>query len=110
MKADQRDILNLSRLPARLSAEEVGHVLGFQVHDVPVLVGAGLLKPLGKPAQNGVKYFATTTVEVLGRDEKWLGRATEALRQHWFRKNNQKGLTTSDERTAVSGDPAVQTN
>ncbi|WP_404420535.1 hypothetical protein [Nibricoccus sp. IMCC34717] len=52
----------LGHLPARLLAEEVAWVLNCQAHDVPVLVAAGLLKPLGKPEANSVKYFATLEV------------------------------------------------
>jgi len=45
-------------LPARLDAEQVAWVLNYQPHDVPVLVAARLLKPLGNPQPNSVKYFA----------------------------------------------------
>ena len=83
-------ILNGRRLPARLNTGEVAVVLGFQDHDIPVLVAAKLLTPLGKPAQNAPKYFAT--VEVLSRtdDREWLSMATRAIAKHWVRKNNPK--------------------
>ena len=45
--------------PARLTVEQVAWLLGCQPHDVPVLVAAKLLKPLGNLPQNGVKFFAT---------------------------------------------------
>jgi hypothetical protein len=32
--------------------------MGFTPHDIPTLVRAGLLKPLGRPTPNAVKYFA----------------------------------------------------
>jgi hypothetical protein len=65
-------------------------VLNCQVHDVPVLVAAKLLKPLGNPPQNGVKYFATKAVQELAKDEKWLHRATLAISQHWHERNARK--------------------
>jgi hypothetical protein len=35
---------------------------GRQPHDVPLLVAARLLKPLGNPAPNGVKYYAAVEI------------------------------------------------
>jgi hypothetical protein len=75
------------QLPARLTAEQVAWVLNSQVHDIPVLVAAKLLKPLGAPLANSVKYFATVEIMELAKDKAWLGRATNAVSQHWKRKN-----------------------
>ncbi len=36
----------LGQLPARLTAEQAAWVLNCQVHDIPALVAAKLLKPL----------------------------------------------------------------
>jgi hypothetical protein len=36
-------------------------VLNCQPHDVPILVAARLLKPLGNPPPNSVKLFAAFT-------------------------------------------------
>jgi hypothetical protein len=44
--------------PARLTAVQAAWVLNCQPHDVPVLVAARLLKPLGNPPPNIVKFFA----------------------------------------------------
>jgi hypothetical protein len=44
-------------LPARLTAEQAAWVLNGQSHDVPILVAARLLKLLGNPAQNAIKFF-----------------------------------------------------
>lgn len=49
MKEEQhRFLLLLGHLPARLTAEQAAWVLNCQPHDVPILVAARLLKPLGK--------------------------------------------------------------
>ena len=77
----------LGQAPARLTAEEVATVLKCQAHDVPVLVAAKLLKPLGNPAQNSVKFFATRSVLELAKDEKWLHRVTLTINQHWHKRN-----------------------
>ena len=61
MKEDQRQFLNLLGRPtARLTAEPVAWVLQFQPSDIPILIGARLLKSLGDPSPNGAKYFAAS--------------------------------------------------
>ena len=58
MNNERRDLLSLRNLPARLEVEEAGWYLGFAPPAIPILIRAGLLKPLGHPARNGPKYFA----------------------------------------------------
>jgi hypothetical protein len=61
MKEDQSRFLSLlGQLPLRLTAEQAGWVLNCQAHDIPALISARLLKPLGNPAQNSTKFFATS--------------------------------------------------
>ena len=103
MREEQNQFLRLwGQVPARLNAEQVAYVLNCQPHDVPILVAARLLKPLGNPAPNGVKYFATLELLELVKDRTWLARMTNALNQHWQKKNAAKRefsepLTHSDE-------------
>ena len=80
----------LGQLPARLTAEPAAWVLNCQPHDVPILVAARLLKPLGNPAQNGIKFFATTELLELVKDRAWLVKMTNAINQHWHRQNERK--------------------
>jgi hypothetical protein len=80
----------LGELPARLDVQQAGLVLNFQPHDIPVLVTAGLLKPLGTPQANSVKYFATVDVLERGKDRTWLNKATITISRHWQRKNAKK--------------------
>jgi hypothetical protein len=87
---DREKFLNLKRTPARLSVEETAWCLGFSAHDIPILISRGLLKPLGHPSGNTVKYFATTVIEALRADVKWLGKATDILTEHWRDKNNRR--------------------
>lgn len=54
---------------------------------MPILVGARLLKPLGNPPPNSVKYFATLEVLEQAKDRTWLAKVTSALNQHWQNKN-----------------------
>jgi hypothetical protein len=53
---ERKDFLNVRTLPARAVAEEAAWILGFAPHDIPVLVSAGLLKPLGHPPASGTKF------------------------------------------------------
>src|SRR5437868_9145319 len=63
MRDDQHRFLTLlGQLPARLTAEQAAWVLNCQQHDVPILVASRLLKPLGNPPPNGIKFFATVDV------------------------------------------------
>jgi hypothetical protein len=86
----REQFLNLQATPARLSAEEAGWYLGFSPHEIPVLIAKGLLKPLGRPPHNGVKYFAATNLEELRHDVKWLTRASDTIVEYWKFKNARK--------------------
>lgn len=87
MNPEREKFLNLKHPPARLNIEETAWFLGFAPHDVPILIQAGMLKPLGRPPSRGTKYFATATLEQLRTDLKWLARASDAIVEHWRRKN-----------------------
>jgi hypothetical protein len=91
MKDDQHRFLSLlGQLPARLTAGQAGWVLNCQVHDIPALVHSRLLKPLGNPAQNGAKYFATADLMEMAKDRAWLVKVTVAINSHWQRQNSKK--------------------
>jgi hypothetical protein len=87
---DLKAILNLARLPARLNTAQTAACLGFKPHDIPVLTARGFLKPLGRPMPNSDKYYARARVLERLDDEEWLSLATEALNQHWHKKNLRK--------------------
>ncbi len=91
MRDDQFHFLTLlGQLPARLTTEQAAWVLNCQGHDVPVLVSARLLKPLGNPQPNSVKYFAAAEITELAKDRAWLAKMTNALSKHWRQKNQHK--------------------
>jgi hypothetical protein len=91
MKDDQHHFLTLlGQLPVRLTAEQAGWVLNCQAHDIPALINARLLKPLGNPSQNSTKYFATADLLEITKDKSWLVKATNAISQHWQRQNARK--------------------
>src|SRR5438309_10914228 len=86
-------VLNCRRLPGRLNTSETALLLGVQEHDIPVLVAARLILPLGKPAANAPKYFASVEVAANAENPQWLAEATKALAKHWLRKNQRKRVT-----------------
>jgi len=91
MSTDQNQFLRLlGQLPARLTAEQAAWVLNCQPHDVPVLVAARLLKPLGNPSPYNVKFFAASELLEQVQDRTWLAKVTNALNQHWQKRNAAK--------------------
>jgi hypothetical protein len=91
MKEDhQRFLALLGQLPLRLTAEQAGWVLNCQPHDIPALIHARLLKPLGNPSANGTKYFATADLLETAKERGWLVKMTTAINQHWQKQNAKK--------------------
>src|ERR1700683_2702745 len=91
MKEEQQRFLSLlGQLPARLTAEQAGWVLNCQPHDIPALIHARLLKPLGNPSANGTKYFATADLLETAKDRSWLVKMTSAINAHWQKQNAKK--------------------
>jgi hypothetical protein len=88
--AQQTEFLSWKIVPARLDALQAAWFLGFEPHEIPMLIAAGLLKPLGHPARNSTKFFATESLEQFRRDEKWLARASDAIRNYWRERNSRK--------------------
>jgi hypothetical protein len=91
MKEEQHQFLRLlGQLPARLTAEQTAWVINCQPHDVPILVATRLLRPLGNPPPNGIKFFAASEVLELVQDRTWLVKVTNAVNQHWHKQNARK--------------------
>jgi len=72
--------------PARMTALQASDLLGFERDDLALLAREGLLKPLGKPGANAVKYYAALDVLELAKDRRRLDRATEAV----YERNRSK--------------------
>jgi len=86
---NEKSILLLSRLPARLDVNQAAEALGFLNHEISVLLGVGLLRPLGKPASNGHKFFCTAEILELSQNREWLDKATRAVAKHWQERNRK---------------------
>jgi hypothetical protein len=85
-----RELLNLRRLPAILNVAQTAVLLNRGEHDIPLLVRAGIIKPLGGPPPNGVKYFATRDILELAEDRDALDRMCAIVTRHWHDKNVAK--------------------
>lgn len=83
-------LLLCSRLPARLDVNQAAEILGFVPHEISVLISARLLKPLGKPAANGHKFFHAAEIAELSQNRDWLDKATRAVTQRWQERNRKR--------------------
>jgi hypothetical protein len=96
----QRRLLTAARLPARLTVPDVAILLGFAEKDIPELVKAKLLQPLGKPVRNATKHFAAVQILNCAQDLKWLAKATDAMGNYWrtenFKRRQPANLVAAD--------------
>lgn len=88
MNQAKKEFLSLVTPPARLGINETAWLMGFNEHDIPVLVSVGLLKPLGRPSSTGSKYFAAVELQTLRNDTRWLAKASDAIVNYWRSKNS----------------------
>ena len=96
MRDDEFRFLTLmGKLPARLDADQVAWLLNCQPHDIPVLVRARLLKPLGNPPPNARKLFAAEEVLELARDKAWLAKVSNAIHEGWRKKNGGRAVSAA---------------
>ena len=84
-----QSLLTCLRLPARLDLKQAAEVLGFLEHELSVLMKVGLLKPLGRPAPNGHKYFGSAEILELSQNREWLDKATRSVAKCWHEKNRR---------------------
>ena len=108
MKDDQHRFLTLlGQLPVRLTAEQAGWVLNCQPHDIPALIHARMLKPLGNPSANGAKYFATADLLEIAKDRPWLVRMTTTINTHWQKQNAKNGRSVNSSQNGHSPRPGL---
>lgn len=92
---NDRYILNLVRLPARLTEEQVAELLNCKPDSIRILVGKKLLKPLGSPRHNATKYFSTPTIEMLVKEDEFLNEVTKTIYRAVQTKNQNAGARAS---------------
>ena len=80
----------LDKFGAYMTKEKVAKALDIGVHNIPVLVRAGLLKPKGNPQRYCVKKFSRRQLVRNLADEAWLDKAAAAIHRHWRIKNARR--------------------
>lgn len=101
--AHVRELLNVRRLPARLSVQQTAALLNCGEYDIPLLISQGLLKPLGHPPPNAVKYFAPAEVLELAGDSERMGQICDAIYEYWRGKNAAKSNGAPRRRSRWNG-------
>lgn len=95
MHPDRKEYLNLHSKPGRVTSEEAGWHLGFGPHEISILIGAGVLQPLGNPADNGVKFFLSWELDQLNKDKAWFAKASNTIIKYWKDRNLQRATTNA---------------
>jgi hypothetical protein len=88
------DPLTCLRLQPRLTKAQTAKFLNMGAHDIPILVRAGLLTPLGTPTASNQKYFATADLVACAEDREWLVKVCDVLYKHWHKLNAAKHRKT----------------
>ncbi|MGH7978930.1 MAG: hypothetical protein ACREE6_06100 [Limisphaerales bacterium] len=73
---------------ACVGMEAAAAIFGWPDYYLPFLIRAGHLRPLGKPAQNARKWFATVEIE-RSCDPDWLDKAIRIVEKQ-IHEMNQK--------------------
>ena len=76
--------------PACVGMEEAAGIFGWPNYYLPFLVRAGHLKPLGKPAPNARKWFATVEIERMSGDPVWLDKAIRIVEKQIQEMNRKQ--------------------
>jgi len=87
-------IFHAQRLPGILEADEAAARLGLPNHSISILIGAGHLKPLGKPSEKSSKKFSSDYVDGLAHDQKWPDKAVRIIDSYWITQNQKKKVLT----------------
>ena len=87
---ERQATLNGRLRPACVSMEAAAAIFGWPNYYLPFLVRAGHLKPLGKPAQNARKWFATVEIERMSSDPDWLDKAIRIVEKQIQEMNKKQ--------------------
>jgi hypothetical protein len=70
--------------------EDAAVLFGWPAYYLPFLMKTGHLKPLGKPSQNGRKWFATVELEQCSRNRDWLDKAMRIVGKRIQERNEKQ--------------------
>lgn len=68
--------------PERLTGDQAAWIIKCRPQEVPLLVEAGLLKPLDSSRPNGVTFFDAPELLELVKDQAWRTSVTNTLNRH----------------------------
>jgi len=80
----------LEKFPVFMTKEKVAEALGVATHNIPPLMRAGLIKPLGRPGRYCVKHFSRDALAEKFASPEWLDKVVAAIHRHWRNKNARK--------------------
>ena len=80
----------LGKYPVVMTKEKVADAMGVPTHNIPPLVRAGLLKPLGHPGRYCVKHISRDALAEKFASQEWLEKVMAAIHRHWRIKNARK--------------------
>lgn len=83
----EKELLQTTRLPARVDMLGASVLTGFSVAELSILVAAGILRPLGRIAPNSIRWFASRDLVEFAQDRERLDKACRIIQQHWKAKN-----------------------
>ena len=83
-------IKSLEKYGVFMTKEKVAEALDIATHNIPVLMRAGLLKPLGHPGRYCVKHFSRDTLAEKFANPEWLDKVAAAIHRHWRIKNARR--------------------
>lgn len=69
-------------LEGRLNMKKAADLIGCEHHHIPILIEAGIIKPLGNASSGRQKYFATVRLLQLVQSEEFLDAVTNAIYEH----------------------------
>jgi hypothetical protein len=69
-------------LQGRLNMEQTADLIGCKTHHIPILIEAGLIKPLGNASRGREKWFPSARVVLLAQNEEFLEAVTNAIYEH----------------------------
>ncbi len=86
----------------RIDACQTARILGFPDSDIPVLIRARLLRPLGNPGPTAPRFFSATEIRALAASREFLDKAQRAVSQNWQQRNRRR--THRSLRTSVGSE------
>lgn len=90
MSNEQRSFLSLPRFPALISLIEACWLLGLVEHQGKILVGRGMLSPVGKRRRRKGRMFVSAYILELAADRQWLNKAKDTLSIHWEQNRSRR--------------------